>query len=316
MKKSKIIIPALGMLLLSTAASVSGTVAWFTTVSTADAQISSFAIRKLGGDLDLTIKTEADNTTGEGAVTYGIGTAKSGNAIVLKDQASKDTALCDASYKHTSTAGVYKANNSATQFETVAESNWKVSSGGKDTYYAVSWTLEFGYTFGGDASNVNLYFDLQNASLEPTAGTDGSAATGETWKGFRIAFICGSRTVVWAGGHTTSEASGLHYQTSANSQGGGDYVNANSANQLGDLITGFGTSSDSGYPAAVAILPGSENSPQSGTRSDFIGQFTTSTTTLSVKCIAWYEGNDDNVINGARMDTVSAVMAFYTRTAA
>ena len=29
MKKTKIIIPALGMLLLSTAASVSGTVAWF-----------------------------------------------------------------------------------------------------------------------------------------------------------------------------------------------------------------------------------------------------------------------------------------------
>ena len=42
MKKSKIIVPALGLLLLSTAASVSGTVAWFTANRTYNTTISSF----------------------------------------------------------------------------------------------------------------------------------------------------------------------------------------------------------------------------------------------------------------------------------
>ena len=303
MKKSKIIIPALGMLILSTAASVTGTVAWFTTVSTAQANLTSFAVRKLGGDLGLVIKTAADGES------YGVGTDLSGGSVVL---AGTDPALCDASYKHTSTASVYKANASANAFQTVASSGWKVTSGGKDTYYAVSWTLEFTYTFGGDATNVNLYYDLDQASLTGTQVTAGNGvnASKETWKGFRIAFISGARTLVWAGGHTSSEASGLKYQAGTAVANATTYTSPNATN--GDLVTGFGASGD----YAAAVHASSEDDPAAATRADYIGTFTTANNTLSVQCIAWYEGNDANVVNGARMDTVAAVMAFYTRTAA
>lgn len=304
MKKSKIIIPALGMLLLSTAASISGTVAWFTTVSTANARLSSFAVRKLGGDLALTVKTAADGSS------YGVGTKKDANNVVLLD--GNTPALCDASYKHTTTASVYKANSSATEFSTVAESGWKVTSNGVDTYYAVSWTLEFDYTFGGDTTNVNLYYDLDQAILTPTAGTTGDASTGETWKGFRIAFICGSRTLVWAGGHTSSEASGLKYQGGTAVANATTYVGPNADNSAGELVTGYGASGT----YAAAIHAGSSDSALGAARADYIGTFTSSAHTLSVKCIAWYEGNDANVKNGARMDEVAATMAFYTRTAA
>ncbi len=52
MKKTKVIIPALGILLLSTAASVTGTVAWFTTNNTVSA--SSMAVKAVvNGNLNI-----------------------------------------------------------------------------------------------------------------------------------------------------------------------------------------------------------------------------------------------------------------------
>ena len=318
MKKSKIILPALGMLLLSTAASVTGTVAWFTTVSTANAQLSSFAIRKLGGELALNIKTAADGTS------YGVGTRKYGDSegaalnpaetpasdvIVLK---GTNPALCDASYKHTSTASVYKSNSAGNAFNTIAESAWAVDRTTQITYYAVSWTLEFTYTFGGDTTNVNLYFDLDNASL--TAHVGAGSSSNNTWKGFRIAFVTTNRTVVWAGGKTSAEAQvtgqgAIVYQSGASTSTVTEYADANSDSVAGDLITGYGTS---GTYAAALHAPTAD---QAGTgRADYIGSFTSAAPTLSVKCIAWFEGNDPNVVNGATMDTVDAVMAFYTRT--
>ena len=303
MKKSKIILPALGMLLLSTAASVTGTVAWFTTVSTASANLTSFAIRKLGGELGLTIKTATDGSQ------YGTGTTKSGESIILNGD---DPALCDASYDHVTQQKIYKANSAATAFSTLAaESNWVVNGDDQVTYYAVSWTLEFTYTFGGDSSNVNLYFDLDAANLTGTQVTAGTVANKETWKGFRIAFICGARTLVWAGGHASSEAASLVFQSGATRSTTTAYTNPNSSSAAGTLITGFGTSG-----TCAAALHAPTDDLASAARADYIGAFVkgaTDSTTLSVKCIAWYEGNDENVVNGARMDQVAATMAFYTR---
>ena len=176
MKKSKIIIPALGMLLLSTAASITGTVAWFTTVSSATANITSFAVRKLGGDLSYT-------------VAAGTGTQKvdstDTSAITLK---GTNPALCDASYNH-STGYVWKANSNASAFTSItteSEANWSVSGTDQVTYYAVSWTYTFSYAFGGDSTAMNLYFDAATSTVTPTQTT--AAATGQseqTYKGFR-----------------------------------------------------------------------------------------------------------------------------------
>ncbi len=303
MKKSKIIIPALGMLLLSTAASVTGTVAWFTSVQTASASTTSFAVRKVGGELALVIKTAADGSQ------YGTGTAKSGDAVTLT---GTNPALCDASYDHVTAKKIYKANSSATSFSTLAaESNWVVNGTDSNgdpmvTYYAVSWTFEFTYTFGGDTSDVNLYFDVANALLQ---GTQVTAATGShtetTYKGFRIAFITDSRTVVWAGGRDNADVDDLYYQTGTGTANKANYLDANSSTDQGTLITGDRNNIDL---AAVA-----EDSTGSDDRADYIGTFTSAASTLSVKCIAWYEGNDENVVNGARMDTTTATMAFYTR---
>ena len=290
MKKSKIIIPALGMLLLSTAASVSGTVAWFTTVSSAQANITSFAVRKLGGDLSYVVAPLTGTQKSEDTDT---------SAIVLK---GTNPALCDASYNHL-TGELWKANSSGTVFSKLAaesDANWGVTSTtpAQVTYYAVSWQYTFTYKFGGDSTAMNLYFD---AAASTATGAEVTAASGshteQTYKGFRIAFICGSRKVVWA---ENQEQANCHYVTATDTQTG-SYSNVNSASAQGDLI-------DSGAMTAIA-----EDATGTTTRSDYLGQFTTSSANLVVKCVAWFEGTDPNIINGARMDQVTAAMTFYTR---
>ena len=287
MKKSKIIIPALGMLILSTAASVTGTVAWFTTVSSANASITSFAVRKLGGDLSYTVaagtgteKVEPDNPK---------------SSIQL---AGTNPALCDASYNH-ATGYVWKANSNATSFTRIDdEADWDVAGTGQVTYYAVSWTYTFTYAFGGDTTAMNLYFDSAASSVTVMSSVAGTNSY-QTYKGFRIAFVntAASRKVVWAKNQANAEC---NYVVAANDQTGA-YSNVNSTSVAGDLI-------DSSNMTAIA-----ENSTGTIARADYLGQFTSGSNTVTIKCVAWFDGTDENVQNGSRMDTVQAALTFYTR---
>ena len=292
MKKSKIIIPALGMLILSTAASVTGTVAWFTTVSSATANITSFAVRKLGGDLSY-------------VVAAGVGTKKvdsTDTSSITLDGTSP--ALCDASFNHT-TKHPWKANSTASAFTEITTenvANWGVSSTtpAQITYYAVSWSYTFTYTFGGDSTAMNLYFGSADSTITPTVNTAAEGThTEQTYKGFRIAFLCdsSSRAVVWAKNQSSANC---HYVVASNDQTGA-YSNVNSTSAAGNLIDSTG----------IATID--ENSTGTQTRTDFLGQFTSSANTLTIKCVAWYEGTDPNVINGSEMDTVAAALTFYTR---
>ena len=302
MKKSKIIIPALGMLLLSTAASVSGTVAWFTTVSTAQANVTSFAVRKLGGDLDYS------TSVGTGTKLHDAEDAKS--AIEL---AGTDPALCDSSYDHLAKLD-YKANSNATAFTALNsdESNWTVSGTNMVTYYAVSWTYTFTYTFGGDSTAVNLYFDSQGStvSAQKVDGTAIGASGNQTYKGFRMAFInaSASRSVVWAKNQTAANCKFVDSDTTVAYTDGvptytnnGVYTNVNSASAQGTLLDSTG----------LAIV--SENGSGSTARADYLGQFTSVANTVTIKCVAWYEGTDPNVVNESEMDKVTCVLNFYTR---
>ena len=310
MKKSKIIIPALGMLLLSTAASVSGTVAWFTTVSSAQANITSFAVRKLGGDLSYVVEA-------------GTGTKKTTNtntsAIELD---GTDPALCDASYDHL-TGTLHSANSNATAFPALAsEDDWDVAGTNMVTYYAVSWTYTFSYQFGGNTTAVNLYFDATNSTVSATKtnGDDIGNSGNQTYKGFRIAFVNQQttssavdyhRSVVWAKNQTAANCKFIDADTTvaysnANPPvptytSAGAYTSADASNAMGDLLS------------SSNLAPLGENSSGGTGRADFLGQFTSTNTSITIKCVAWYEGTDPNVVNGAEMDKVSCVLNFYTR---
>jgi len=326
MKKSKIIIPALGMLLLSTAASVTGTVAWFTSVSALEANMNSFAVKRLGGNLELDIKTEDDNS---GSTVYGNGSKLDGEAVTLQDNCF----FTHGSYNHNEHLVYRPTNAQATTFASVsdvttdsdpANPTWYQSAEVNNVtykyYYAVSWTYIFTYTFGANDNNVNLYFDNTNSVVTKTAGE----TTGDlhTYLGFRMAFVSGTslngndRSIVWAdNGDSNSATNAPKYLKTESSvtSASGTYTSPNATNSgSSDLIDVNATNID------IA-----EGSTGTSTRCNYIGQFTkpanaasNASAVLYVRVIAWFEGTDLNVVNASTLDTVSAVSAFYTRAAA
>ena len=324
MKKSRIIIPALGMLLLSTAASVTGTVAWFTSMQTGSAQITSFSVTKTGGSLATEFQA--------GVGTELTGSSPNYTGVALKgysttDNANDDVTLTHGSYNH-ATNSAYVPDDSLTVFTPKAEpttSNgyeWSVdgtSSVAGKVYYAVSWTINFKYTFSTDTKDVYLYFDASTTAQaqSPAPSTTFSHATNtagsgseNTWKGFRLAMVSSEHAIIWAPGTSTPGDEKYQSNTAAGDTKS-SYAATNAYDADGNLIDATGYA----HCKAGAL-------PEDPTeRADFIGTFTyasatANVATVSVKCVAWFEGNDSNVVDSASLDQVSATMGFYTRIAA
>lgn len=303
MKKTKIIVPALGLLLLSTAASISGTVAWFTAQRTFSHVTDQFEVKKLDGALACT-------------VTAGVGTyvATSTTTVLAKESAEGDvTSLTDASFDHGTTPTLYTDNEDNTDeatgianpgadgnaykaVDTLANaesthSKWLATG---HIYYAFTWNLEFSYTFGSDTSSVNVFFNPTTAASFLTR-TQVTAGTGESTTAFRIAFIASSgEKCVWAPNSTCN-----YYTTGVDTRS--EYAAS-------------GILMNSTYCAgATLVASGTANATQIA-KTEYLGTIASGGSNLTVKCIAWYEGNDPALVNGVSMDKVAATMAFYSRT--
>ena len=297
MKKSKLIVPAaLAVMLLSTAASVTGTVAWFTANRAVETSISSFKVSSIDGNLELTM----------GA---GYGTTESNNVISVS---TTNSALTDASYNVNGTfhRSSYKSTETTkyTAVTPTAEGDCNRVVSTTTYWYVVTWTMTFDYTFAGDSASVNLYFNLDTAKSKITHTQAQAAATGnsaETYKGFRIAFegtTNSTAKIVWAPEQTASNCKTLNYTTlddtanPAKTDAGVDYSG----------VTVLASDTTAGITEAAETCGTAAN--------NYIGQFTTTNKQIALKCTAWFEGTDPNVINGARMDEVVAYMGFFVRT--
>ena len=321
MKKSKIIVPALGLLLLSTAASVSGTVAWFTASTTAEANINSFAVKKIDGSV-----------TAE--MVAGVGTAKDGDAIKITNKTEGTTVagLCDASFDHTAKK-VYTNNSNAPLDNSVCvdkgaepastaaatTADWfayadQTSNPKVDVWYAVSWDINFTYSAGAEsASTVGLYFDPSASTTDVDTDVAATPAAGEETKetktGFRIAFFAGAKTAnvkfVWAPLQT---AANCHYITSNTS---GEPATPTKA---ADYAAGSLIASD--YATTAGTILASNAAAANTSATNYIANFTgTEEKTLTVHCVAWFEGTDPGVVDRAAMQNVTSTMKFFTKTA-
>jgi hypothetical protein len=198
MKKSKVIIPAMALLLFSTAASVTGTVAWFTSTRTFESKAGNFEVGQLDGSLAC-------------EVTAGLATELDGtNNISFKDK----SILADASYNHTTDhLWTDVPGTDGTAFSDLGywgDQKWTHGEVGETTYYyAATWTYKFSYTFVAETKAVNLFFNIEQATARITKNGNDSVAestsepTADTAKGFRIAFVTGAAEhpadgVVWA----------------------------------------------------------------------------------------------------------------------
>lgn len=305
MKKSKILIPAMSMLLLSTVASVSGTVAWFTANRAVQITTTEFEVTKLDSDLTA-------------ALTAGAATEIAGTSL---DTVKFKTGykLCDASYnkesdalytKSLSDSGDITGFASLGDYDTgisgeVAANTW-IANSTNHIWYAASWKITFTYTFAGSSSNASLFFNASEMLAEGAGGSFATATTvtegsgsGKTQKGFRLSFDCveSSEQITWAPFRTTSESAKVQHVT-----GTGASATAQESNVI------FGNSNiTQATDAAVSTH---------NTRLDYLGTFTkasAATATLNVRCVVWYEGTDEDVINTSDLDKVSATLKFYVR---
>ena len=290
MKKSRIIIPALAMIAFSVAASVTGTVAWFTANRTAKIDAGTYAVVKTTANLNC-------------KVTSGLGTAATdktdgSNDVVAIKNGGK---LTDGSFDHAGTNKyIYAPDGAGTKvggrfaLASATEENLTrgTTSDSKTIYTAVTWGVEFSLDFGAVAGDIGLYLDLAHSNFT-AAGAEPSSGQQDTSKGFRMAFIPSN------GGNTRVFAD---LQLAANCK----YVNGEPA--VGDALP-----AGQAYASPILIDSSSDaaldqngyTEAASGNMTNYFGKFAfaaNTTVKLNYTVVCWFEGTDENIVNGSEDD--------------
>lgn len=303
MKKTRIIIPALAMIAFSVAASITGTVAWFTANRTAQIQAGSFTVVKTSSNLELSLTagvgTTVDNTNGTVTV---------------------NNKMTDASVNHASTGTIYTPAESGTELATTngsvavasaSETNMLrgVDSSEQNIYTAVTYEMSFTLTFGASQKDVGLYLDCTaNHSRFEVTGPASTKGTPSTAKGFRMAFIpkasATANARVFADLQTAANCKHLDGTITSGWAAGNNY---GGVAYSGDLI-------DSAYSTA---LPTSGNLSAYTSRVDYLGKFayadadaTTHKVVLKFYVVCWFEGTDPEIINRESDDDYQTVASY------
>ena len=204
MKKSKLIVPAaLAVMLLSTAASVTGTVAWFTANRAVDIDASQFAVTTTDGNLTVLLEAGANSVINANGRTVEVAKYTDNNVennLVLTDS-SVDISNLGAN--NAETAVVY-TNDGDTFTEYTPDSYVIVAPGSATEKYpsgldhvvlCVSWKMTFKYEFSqNNLVSNNLFFDIEKSAFSQV-DTSNSLETG---KGFRIGMASQQSCLVWA----------------------------------------------------------------------------------------------------------------------
>ena len=299
MKKSKIIVPALAMIAFSTAASIAGSVAWFTASRQVTVDAGTYSVVKTSTNLEVDIAA-------------GIGTSLSGDAITMGSNY-----LTDGGFNY-DTENIYKPidgdDGSETTLDTthiyslstVTEANLTRAelSATSKVYTVVTWTVAFTMEFGATTGNYGLYFDKSASTF-----TCGSPVV--TGTGFRMAFVPYNPT-----GYTMPSGSARAKMVIA------PYQIADNCTYVLDENNKTGTA----YSASSNILVASDWAtalPAEGTaaatataRADYIGTFgfiANTNVTLHYKVVVWFDGTDANVVNQddpLKYQTVGSLLNF------
>lgn len=301
MKKSKLIVPAaLAVMLLSTAASVTGTVAWFTANRAVEIGAGKFEVTSTDGSLAVTLAdgncTTADNTTNAQKITVNSGCKLTDASVNLATPASPVVYSDDPT----------EDGSQPTAFHTVA-SNYAVA-GATDVYYCATWTMTFTYTFAADLNPINLFFDCSSTMAQDSSDTGAL----ETGKGFRIGMATSTKAIVFAKQESLGKC---NYVASTSALA--DATNANGSYTAYTEVSASGGNLVSNAQATSPLAKATDETTSQTSRGDYLGQFTAAsagaTSSITVNCFAWFEGTDENVVNNKVMNTMTANLKFYTR---
>ena len=285
-KKSAVVIPALARIAVTAAASVSGTVAWFTATHTVTATAGNFNATYNDGNLELSVAS-VQATTGNQAV----------KALTIKNHdvtIDNGILFTDASYNATANElwsdKEEDDGNDPTEFKskggsTNASTGW-VADLTSNTLYAVTWTYTFKYRFGTDVSkDAKLAFDPSLSSMTCADDSTFSGVSG----GFRRAMTCDNTktntktTIIYA----PESASIFTYIKDANGTKETYETTCISSNKQKD---------NTKYELGTFKAPSLANSYSND---------------LAVRVVAWFEGTDTtHTITNATLASVSAQLGF------
>ena len=297
MKKSRVIIPALAMIAFSVAASIAGTVAWFTASRTAQISAGTYAVVKTSADLEC-------------VVANGVGTTVDNTTKTVDLSGNK---LTDGSFNH-STKNVYTPDSTGKTFAPSPKNEISLSSenlatllergetGGKKIYTAVTFDLTFTVSFGSIDADVGLFLD--NSAANKTSFKVSDDAPAKTATGFRMAFV--QKTA-------PSTGSVINPVVLADLQAasGCKYIAGLTDTTLSG--TSYGASDrliDSSYSEALPTESTARDTALA--RPDCLGMFKYQEGTrvsLAYTVVAWFEGTDINVVNRQAAEEYQAVIA-------
>ena len=303
MKKSKILIPAVAVLALSVGASVTGTVAWFTSSRTATVSAGVFESKALSANLKVkstalvgmtTVDSEATDKstiTVDGALTHGSynaaeSGATTGNLYVANISEHTSTGDSDtATYEVTgyTSKGTIASNTGTTV--TPSAYPWMA---GEDTsknkiWYAVSWTVEISLASDGNASATKMVF----VNFNKTTFSNNVDVN----NGFRVALMDGAHTYIIGKDEQKKHVTGT---TTENVEEWETY------HQFGETYTAV---EDNSSKAAAEVKT-----------NGYLFELT-GTTAKTVTCVAWYEGEDTNVVSNTanKFNASDLTLSFYCR---
>ncbi len=304
MKKSKILIPAFAVLALSVGASVSGTVAWFTADRTAQFG-TSFSVADIDGNLTVALeandragtKIENSNIAVDGKLTHGSYDAKAnaseGKLYVanISNDPDTNTAHVDS---YTDLGSIpEKSGNVESQTPSAWQAGVDTKDDNKKVWYGVSFKATFTLGESGYKGKNFLFVDFKKCTASETTAEDAN-------KGFTVAItdVGDDRTnpIVIGADANKKHATGTAASTA-------DYTDAE-YHTFGQEIQ---KAQDEQSTAALKLLPG------------YIGEFPTAEgptkNKITVTFIAWFEGENSNVVSGKGTDlkAIAANFAFYAR---
>ena len=310
-KKSAVVIPALARIAVTAAASVSGTVAWFTAAKTVTSTAGQFQASYNDGNLSV-------KATSWMATTNKLGSPTLNQTILSIPTEGKDVTVTegvtftDASYDlatDTLYSDKVKDDGSAPdQFEskgTSAEVNnqW-VSDPANKVVYGVVWNYTFTYKFGADIANkYDLMFSPSKSSL--TARTDAGA-------GLRVALVGEGFNKEGFENGTKKNAvvfANENYNSTNHISGVGDNkettdVKETTTTDYSSLYIASGSSDETLGTEAVS------HKDKKGYLGTFVPTTVNTDVQISVRVVAWFEGTDSHVVSTQTLSEVSAQLGF------
>lgn len=300
MKKSRIIVPAMAVIAFSTAASIAGSVAWFTASRTVTISGGQYSVVKVTSNLDATLAN-------------GVGTSVTGKQVTFTGK------LTDASFNHNLTSGkkFYIPNGlegDAFAFtksvdldqdlddltDDLERTSITIESTAYTVYSAATFDITFDIDIGAGQPNVALFLDASASSFTVTG-------TAKTAKGFRMAFIPKLSTF-------TENSIGVSkvfakLQTATNCK----YVTGMS-DKTGSAYTGHDLM-DSGYCSSFTMpSPNVDPDDLSGINA-YLGTAAKPATghaLMTYTVVCWFEGTDPEIVNretDADYQTVSVALS-------